>query len=120
MLALIIVVVFISPILGENLTASLPVHPEYGNTADIGLTLFTKYIAPFEVAAIMLLVAMIGGIVLAGKKMEVSYSDMSEEEIDAHRWGAENTRWAADTNKRIWEDAMGEMEVDENEWYEYR
>ena len=84
MLALIIVVVFISPILGENITASLPVHPEYGNTADVGLTLFTKYIVPFEVAAIMLLVAMIGGIVLAGKKMEVSYSDMSEEEIDAH------------------------------------
>jgi hypothetical protein len=42
-----------------------------------------------------------------------------EEEIDAHRWGVENTRWAADTNRRIWEDAMGEMEVDENEWYEY-
>ena len=42
-----------------------------------------------------------------------------EEEIDAHRWGAENTRRAADTNRRIWEDAMDEMEVDENEWYEY-
>jgi hypothetical protein len=38
-----------------------------------------------------------------------------EEEIDAHRWGAENTRRAADTNRRIWEDAMDEMEVDENE-----
>ena len=42
-----------------------------------------------------------------------------EEEIQAHRWGAESTRRAADTNRRIWEDAMGEMEVDENEWYEY-
>ena len=31
----------------------------------------------------MLLVAMVGGIVLAGKKMEVSYSDMTEKEIDA-------------------------------------
>jgi hypothetical protein len=42
-----------------------------------------------------------------------------EEEIEAHRWGAESTRWAVDTSRRIWEDAMGEMEVDENEWYEY-
>jgi hypothetical protein len=42
-----------------------------------------------------------------------------EEEIDAHRWGVESIRWAADTNMRIWEDAMCEMEVDENEWDEY-
>jgi NADH-quinone oxidoreductase subunit J len=34
------------------------------------------------VAAIMLLVAMIGGIVLAGKKMNESYSEMKEDEID--------------------------------------
>jgi NADH-quinone oxidoreductase subunit J len=30
----------------------------------------------------MLLVAMIGGIVLAGKKMNESYSEMKEDEID--------------------------------------
>jgi NADH-quinone oxidoreductase subunit J len=84
MVALIVVVIFISPVLGENLEAGLPVHPSYGNTVDVGLVLFTKYLVPFEVAAIMLLIAMIGGIVLAGKKMEVSYSDMTEEEIDAH------------------------------------
>ena len=42
-----------------------------------------------------------------------------EEEIDVHRWGVESTRWAADTNRRIWEDAMCEMEVNENEWDEY-
>jgi len=84
MLALIVVVIFISPILGENLDANLPINPAYGNTVDVGLVLFTKYLVPFEVTAIMLLIAMIGGIVLAGKKMEVSYSDMTEEEIDAH------------------------------------
>lgn len=84
MVALIVVVIFISPILGENIDANLPVNPSYGNTVDVGLVLFTKYLVPFEVAAIMLLIAMIGGIVLAGKKMEVSYSDMTEAEIDAH------------------------------------
>ncbi|WP_121628174.1 NADH-quinone oxidoreductase subunit J [Poseidonibacter antarcticus] len=84
MLALIIVVILISPVLGENIDPLYPIHPELGNSADVGLVLFTKYLVPFEVAAIMLLVAMIGGIVLAGKKMETSYSDMSEEEIDVY------------------------------------
>ncbi|APW66777.1 MULTISPECIES: NADH-quinone oxidoreductase subunit J [Arcobacteraceae] len=84
MVALIVVVIFISPVLGENIEANIPVNPSYGNTVDVGLVLFTKYLVPFEVAAIMLLIAMIGGIVLAGKKMEVSYSDMTEDKIDAY------------------------------------
>ena len=82
MVALLVVVVLIAPILGQNIEANYPVHPEYGNSVDVGLILFTKYLVPFEVAAIMLLVAMIGGIVLAGKKMDESYSEMKEEEID--------------------------------------
>lgn len=82
MLAVIVVIVFIAPIIGENVQANYPVHPAYGNSMDVGLVLFTKYLVPFEVAAIMLLVAMIGGIVLAGKKMNESYSEMKEDEID--------------------------------------
>ena len=80
--ALLIVVVLIAPVIGQNVEANYPIHPEYGNTADVGIVLFTKFLLPFEVAAIMLLVAMIGGIVLAGKKMNESYSEMSEEDID--------------------------------------
>lgn len=80
--ALIVVVIFAAPIIGENVTAAYPVHAEYGNSTDVGLVLFTKYLVPFEVAAVMLLVAMIGGIVLAGQKMTKSWSDMTEEEID--------------------------------------
>jgi len=85
MIALIIVVMFAAPIIGESAqTGIYPVHPEYGNVQDIGLVLFTKYLIPFEIAAVMLLVAMIGGIILAGKKMDVSYSEMSEEEIEVY------------------------------------
>lgn len=80
--SLIIVIIFVSPIIGSNIEAQYPVNPAWGNTQDIGVVLFTKYLVPFEIAAVMLLVAMIGGIILAGKKMEVSYSQMSEEEID--------------------------------------
>ena len=81
-IALIVVVVLIAPVIGQNLEADYPIHLEYGNTADVGIILFTKYLVAFELAAIMLLVAMIGGIVLAGKKMNESYSEMKEEEID--------------------------------------
>jgi NADH-quinone oxidoreductase subunit J len=38
-----------------------------GNTEAIGLTLYTKYLFPFEVASLILLVAMIGAILLAKK-----------------------------------------------------
>jgi NADH-quinone oxidoreductase subunit J len=80
--ALIIVIIFIAPIVGGNMQIQSPVHPEWGNSQDVGIVLFTKYLIPFEVAAVMLLVAMIGGIILAGKKMDVSYSELSEEQID--------------------------------------
>ena len=82
MVALIVVIVLVAPIIGEGVEANYPVNAAYGNSVDVGLVLFTKYLVPFEVAAIMLLVAMIGGIVLAGKKMDISYSEMKEDEID--------------------------------------
>lgn len=80
--ALIIVIILISPIASSNIIAYNEVHLEWGNVQDVGVVLFTKYLVPFEVAAVMLLVAMIGGIILAGKKMDISYSNLSEEEID--------------------------------------
>jgi len=80
--ALIIVLIFVAPIVTTNVEAQYPVHPEWGNSQDVGVVLFTKYLIPFEVAAVMLLVAMIGGIILAGKKMDTSYSELSEDEID--------------------------------------
>ena len=82
LIALIIVIIFVSPIITTNIQAQYPVHPSWGNIQDIGIVLFTKYLIPFELAAVMLLVAMIGGIILAGKKMDVSYSLLSEDEID--------------------------------------
>ncbi|WP_419771161.1 MAG: NADH-quinone oxidoreductase subunit J [Candidatus Marinarcus sp.] len=83
MSALLIVIIFVAPLIGANAQTGLyPVHPEYGNTQDVGLVLFTKFLMPFEVAAVMLLVAMIGGIILAGKRMDINLSKLSEEQID--------------------------------------
>lgn len=95
--ALIIIIVFVTPIVGSNIEAQYPVHPSWGNAQDVGIVLFTKYLVPFEIAAVMLLVAMIGGIILAGKKMEVSYSEMTEEEIDIfEKQACENETCAKD------------------------
>jgi len=79
--AILIVVVFTAPIVSNNITALYPVVEGVGNTQAVGMVLFTKYLVPFEVAAIMLLVAMISGIVLAGKKMDLSLTIMTDAEI---------------------------------------
>jgi NADH-quinone oxidoreductase subunit J len=42
---------------------------EMGNTEAIGKVLFTDYLFPFEIASLILLVAMIGAIVLAKKEI---------------------------------------------------
>ena len=81
LIALCIVLIFSFPLIDVGVIAHAPVHPAWGNTQDVGIVLFTKYLVAFEVAAVMLLVAMIGGIILAGKKMDISYSSLSEEEI---------------------------------------
>ncbi len=79
--ALTVVAIFVAPIISNNIQALYPVQEGVGNSQAIGMVLFTKYLVPFELAAVMLLVAMIGGIVLAGKKMDRSLTLMAEEEI---------------------------------------
>jgi len=75
--ALVLVLMFAAPIHSEAIAASAlyPMHEGVGNAQDVGIVLFTKYLIPFEVAAVMLLVAMIAGIILAGKKMDESLTE---------------------------------------------
>ncbi|SFV75523.1 NADH-ubiquinone oxidoreductase chain J [hydrothermal vent metagenome] len=79
--AILVVLIVMAPIIGDNITALYPAKASVGNTQAVGMVLFTKYLVPFEVAAVMLLVAMIAGIVLAGKKMDLSITLMSDTEI---------------------------------------
>ena len=44
---------------------------EMGNTEAIGKVLFTDYLFPFEIASLILLVAMIGAIVLAKRRYKL-------------------------------------------------
>jgi len=79
--AVLVVFIVLAPIVTNNLEAHYPIDLAVGNTQAIGMVLFTKYLVPFELAAVMLLVAMVAGIVLAGKKMDKSLTLMAEEEI---------------------------------------
>ena len=72
LMAVVFVVIFSAPIIGENIQVASPITDGVGNAQAVGIVLFTKYLVPFEVAAIMLLVAMVAGIILAGKKMDKS------------------------------------------------
>ncbi|MDQ7067261.1 MAG: NADH-quinone oxidoreductase subunit J [Sulfurimonas sp.] len=79
--AVLVVVIFSAPMISTNMQAFYPMIEGEGNTQMVGLILFTKYLIPFEVAAIMLLVAMVAGIVLAGKKMDLSLTLLNAQEI---------------------------------------
>jgi NADH-quinone oxidoreductase subunit J len=43
--------------------------PVIGNTEEVGWLLYTRYLIPFEIASMLLLVAMIGAIVLAKREL---------------------------------------------------
>jgi len=49
--------------------AAAPGLPVGGNTEQVGWLLYTSYLIPFEVASMLLLVAMIGAIVLAKREL---------------------------------------------------
>lgn len=80
MVALLLVIMISAPIISSNMILDAPMPEGVGNTQAVGVVLFTKYLIPFEVAAVMLLVAMIAGIVLAGKKMDKSLTLMTSED----------------------------------------
>lgn len=82
--AVLLVVILVAPIISENLLQMQPQLPPkdgVGNVQMIGYVLFTKFLIPFEIAAIMLLVAMIAGIILASNGMKYSLT-LGEKEMN--------------------------------------
>lgn len=64
-LAEIVGIVVWSGLPAASATGAPAVSPLSGNTEQVGWLLYTRYLVPFEVASMLLLVAMIGAIVLA-------------------------------------------------------
>jgi NADH-quinone oxidoreductase subunit J len=71
-------VVVVAPIAGLllKITRSLPVgeatilEDGFGSVKDVGQLLFRDWLLPFEIVSILLLVALVGAVVLAGKREE--------------------------------------------------
>ena len=57
---------YVTPASSRPAAAALPVS---GNTEQVGWLLYTSYLIPFEIASMLLLVAMIGAIVLAKREL---------------------------------------------------
>ncbi len=53
----------------STVTAPAAASPVEGNTQELGWLLYTDYLIPFELASVLLLVAMVGAIVLARRDL---------------------------------------------------
>ena len=53
----------------STVTAPAAASPVQGNTQELGWLLYTDYLIPFELASVLLLVAMVGAIVLAKRDL---------------------------------------------------
>lgn len=77
-IAVLIVLMLSAPIALSEPYVTAPAGAD--NPQAIGAVIFTKYLIPFEVASLMLLIAMIAGIILAGKKMDISLTTTVEDD----------------------------------------
>ncbi len=83
---ILIIVMVSAPFISDKLMldASISHYTVIGanNPQAVGIFLFTKYLVQFELAAVMLLVAMIAGIILVSKKMDVSLTTTIDQEVE--------------------------------------
>jgi len=98
--ALLIVIIFSAPLISTKVTALYPMVEGVGNAEAVGIVLFTKYLIPFELAAIMLLVAMVSGIILAGKKMDESLTLNEDKRVGDRRKSGNDKREFTSLNKK--------------------
>ena len=69
--------------LGIGLTGAPPPAPDGDNVREVGETLFTQYVFPFEVTSILLIIAAIAAMVLAGKRGRGMPNDAETEAVEA-------------------------------------
>jgi NADH-quinone oxidoreductase subunit J len=64
---------------------TIPKPSDYSNTQALGELLFTEYVYPFEIAGVILLVAIIAAITLTLRKRAVSKQQKPHEQISVQR-----------------------------------
>lgn len=70
---------------GANLPAPASPGPDYSNTKALGQLLYTSYVYPFEVAALILLVAIIAAIALTMRRRPDTKYQRPEEQLNIRR-----------------------------------
>jgi NADH-quinone oxidoreductase subunit J len=68
-----------------GMVAPLPHAADYSNTKELGRLLYTDYVYPFELAAVLLVVAMIAAIVLTHRKRADNKSINPAQQVKAKR-----------------------------------
>ena len=67
-------------------TAAEVAHPaDYNNTRELGLALYTQYVWPFEIAAVLLLVAIIAAIALTLRSTRQTKAPKPERQVAVRR-----------------------------------
>ena len=96
--AILLLAIIVAPFVPKILALDAPLNQNIlfgaNNPQAVGIVLFTKYLAQFELAAVMLLVAMIAGIILVGKKMDESLTlDVNvEKKIEAEEFDVKDNK----------------------------
>lgn len=67
--------------LSERYTALSQLDPDYSNTRELGLALYTQYLYQFEIAGAILLVAIIAAITLGMSKLKITKSIHPEAQV---------------------------------------
>jgi NADH-quinone oxidoreductase subunit J len=62
-----------------------PAGADYSNTAELGSQLYTKYVYPFEVAAVILLVAIVAAIALTLRRRKDVKPQRPEQQVRVRR-----------------------------------
>lgn len=71
-----------SGVLSSAVHLSIERSSQYGNTSELGKLLYTQYVYPFEVSAVILLVAIVSAIVLTMRRRSgTKYQDPSKQVI---------------------------------------
>lgn len=69
----------------QNFPAPEPHEAGYSNTKELGRVLYTTYVYPFEIAAVILLVAIIAAIALTMRRRSEVKSQRPEEQVKVRR-----------------------------------
>lgn len=80
---------FLAPI-SKQLVQTLEDPAHYGNLQEIGRLLFNRYLLPFELTSILLLVAIIGAVIIAKRDPKVTFMpEKLKQEMYRERHGKE-------------------------------